>query len=103
MDSAILSLEQCSLLIRFGSYGSGIDQKAHARVLEIIKYNNAVKEIQSHARGKEGEHSLCVSLKETSDAKLLYKAVKKQIPSFSKKGYTSIEMKGVKKFQSKLR
>lgn len=99
--SALPTIRDCDLLLSFGSFGGGIDYKAHSKVVRFIRNNNSIKSIKSYANGREGEHILCLETKETTNNRAMFKAIRKNLPAFSNKGYSTLEMRGVKKFETK--
>jgi hypothetical protein len=78
--SAAPAPADCQLSVRFGSYAMGIDRPAAARIEGFLQKHGAVAGIQRHPWGREGEYTLCVSLKQGANAAALFAELKPLVP-----------------------
>lgn len=86
----------CDLHLSFGSYGSGTPREVEKKVFEFLKSEQAkFKTVSSWHWGMEGEYDLCLQLNEKTTSAALFESLKKIIPPYSKKGYTTLkDLKG---------
>jgi hypothetical protein len=90
-----LTTKNCTILINYGSYGAGTDRKLEKKINDIIISNNSkINDIKTGGWGMEGESTTCLIINNQTHAEDLYVQIKRLIPSFSKRAYTSIDMKG---------
>ncbi|HEX8192242.1 MAG TPA: hypothetical protein VF552_05025 [Allosphingosinicella sp.] len=71
----------CALEIEFGSYAMGIDRTALARVEQLLAGDGAVTSVTRRNWGREGEITLCVSVRGAADRDRLFTAVSALFPA----------------------
>jgi hypothetical protein len=71
----------CPLVVSFGSYAMGIDSQAYSRIVGDLQYDRAVRGIEQHNWGREGERTLCVNVRKTSEARRVFNRIRKLFPS----------------------
>lgn len=71
----------CPLTVSFGSYAMGIDGPAFDRIVMTLQYDRAVRGIEQQNWGREGERTLCVNIRKTSEARRVFARVKALIPA----------------------
>jgi hypothetical protein len=59
----------------------GIDRPAAARIEAFLQNHRAVAGIKRHPWGREGEYTLCVSLKRGANATALFNELKPLVPA----------------------
>ena len=95
------SLDHCTIILTYGSYGSGIDHKTAKKVDTLLAQNNKViNNAYAKGFGLEGDISICLVINAPKAAENIYHQIRNTIPEESKVGYTSIEMKGKEKYQT---
>jgi hypothetical protein len=79
--SAAPAPADCPLSVRFGSYAMGIDRPAAVRIESFLQKHRAVAGIKRHPWGREGEYTLCVSLKRGANPAALFDELKPLVPA----------------------
>lgn len=72
---------QCALSVQFGSYAMGIDRPAFDRVQALLKRDARVRGVALQRWGREGETTLCVTLRRERNAKAVFERVKAALPA----------------------
>ena len=72
--------EDCPLVVGFASYAAGIDLKAYTAVGDLLASDPAVLSVDRHPWGREGEVTLCVTVRSTADAERLFHRIKAVFP-----------------------
>lgn len=91
---------RCDLVLTFGSYGSGVDSKTMANVLDYVEKSKDIKSHESWSAGREGDTSYCLILVAGSTEKVV-REIQAITPKTSKKGWTSLSRKdGTQIFQT---
>jgi hypothetical protein len=70
----------CPLTIHFGSYAMGIDGKTLRRVESLLAGDPAVTGVTRSPWGREGEVTLCASIRSNADRDRLFAAVAALFP-----------------------
>lgn len=83
--------KKCHLHIAYGSYGSGTPYDVEKKIDQYIKKHNFVERSFYWVSGLEGETDHCLILKEIGEVYKHFFQIKKLIPQFSKKGYTTLK------------
>lgn len=63
-------MEKCALRIAFGSFATGIDRAAAARIERLLEHDPDVSRLGRSGHGPEGEYSLCVDASQAAAARL---------------------------------
>lgn len=93
--------KKCDLHISFGSYGSGTPIKVEKEISAYLKAKAAnIKSLYHWAWGMEGEYDYCVALKNSQEGHKYFEELKKLIPEFSRKGYTTLIDKSGKSWKT---
>lgn len=71
----------CALEIEFGSYAMGIDRAALAGVEQLLAADAAVTSVTRRNWGREGELTLCASVRSGADRDRLFAAVSALFPA----------------------
>lgn len=66
----------CDVTVDFGSFASGIDGRAAARVEQLVGAADEVIELSRSPYGIEGEYRLCVRTRSASGAQRLFERLK---------------------------
>lgn|GEM_PF-5329426 len=108
--AAFMILSQASLhatdapdiRIHFGSYCCGTDIDTEEKIMDYLKYSDAIRSWKrsSAPMGKEGEHTVDINLTREADHAMIYEDLRKLIPRYSDDAPTSIEGKGFAKFET---
>jgi hypothetical protein len=80
----------CPLMVRFGSYASGVDPAAVEAVTAALKADRRAAEVTVRPWGREGERDLCVVPRSTADAAALAQVAQAAIPARTLNGYVDI-------------
>ena len=94
------TVRTCTILINYGSYGSGTNGKLQNEINKIIQNNKNIPDIRTSNWGKEGESTTCLTISDKQYAQHLYNQIKNMIPEFSKHSWTSIDMMGKPHYQT---
>lgn len=70
----------CPLTVSFGSYAMGIDSQAFSSILRTLQYDRAVTRIEQRNWGREGERTLCATIRKPAEARRVFKRVKALFP-----------------------
>jgi hypothetical protein len=60
------SMAACDLAISFGSYATGIDRQAEARVEDYLGDHPEIRVAAKSDYGREGEYTLCLAIEDES-------------------------------------
>jgi hypothetical protein len=71
----------CALEIEFGSYAMGIDRPTLDRVDQLLAGDAAVTSVTRRAWGREGEVTLCASVRRAADRDRLFAAISALFPA----------------------
>ena len=71
---------KCSLIVRFGSYATGIDRAAAAAVEKLIGGDRAVTATRREGAGREGEYGICATTRTGADAARLFAEIRDILP-----------------------
>lgn len=69
----------CGVTVRFGSFATGIDAKAAARVEQLIASDPAVASVTRSRPGIEGEYALCATTASSTSAAELFERLRKAL------------------------
>lgn len=72
---------QCAVSVQFNSYAMGIDRGAFGKVQALLKRDRGVRGVEAQRWGREGETTLCVRTRATSDARRIFGRVKAALPA----------------------
>ena len=72
--------EDCPLVVRFASYGAGIDRTIYRAVGDLLASDAAVLSVDRYPWGREGEVAICVTPRSTADAERLFHLIKALFP-----------------------
>jgi hypothetical protein len=89
----------CAVSVQFGSYAMGIDRPAFDKVQALLKRDARVRGVELRRWGREGETTLCVSLRRQSDARAVFGRVKAALPA-KPKGPILVEARGGLHFEA---
>ena len=81
---------RCDVMIKFASYGAGIDRPLAERVAAAVKAGRDVAGSQRKPWGREGEYDLCLTVK-AGKAKAVYERYRAMLPAKNLQAPTSIE------------
>ncbi len=85
-------LKSCHLHLSFGSYGSGTPHKVIKKINQFLKEReDQILKNTTWSWGKEGEFDYCLVLADKSQIDDYFRELKKFIPLYSKKGYTTLK------------
>jgi hypothetical protein len=88
----------CPLLVRFGSYASGIDAATADAVNAALSNDPRTASVTVRRWGREGERDLCVTPRAAADAAQLVKVVRGAIPVRKLNGYVDVLLDGDRVF-----
>jgi hypothetical protein len=72
---------RCALEIEFGSYAMGIDRPTLDRVERLLAGDAAVTSVTRRSWGREGEVTLCASVRRAADRDRLFAAIAALFPA----------------------
>lgn len=81
----------CDVIIKFASYGGGIDRELSAKVADVVKADRDLVRSDRKPWGREGEYDLCLAARPGRDAKAVYERYRAMLPARNLKAPTSIE------------
>jgi len=71
----------CPLTISFGSYAMGIDGPSFDKVVRTLRYDRAVRGVEQHNWGREGERTLCANIRKPAEARRVFNRLKVLLPA----------------------
>lgn len=89
----------CAVSVQFGSYAMGIDRPAFDKVQALLGRDARVRGVELQRWGREGETTLCVSLRRPGDARAVFSRVKAVLPR-KPKGPITVEARGGLRFEA---
>ena len=89
---------ECPVLVRFGSYASGIDRPAAEAVAAALRADRRVSEVAVRPWGREGERDLCVTPRRAVEARALVTVAQRALPEGGLNGYVDILLNGRRVF-----
>lgn len=98
--SAVQPVGDCPVLVRFGSYASGIDEPTVEAVTAALGTDPRMGRVDVRSWGREGERDMCVSPREAADGPALVKVARDAIPTRKLNGYVEILLNGKRVYTS---
>jgi hypothetical protein len=89
---------RCPVLVRFGSYASGIDTPAADAVEKALRADVRAASVTLLPWGREGERDLCVTPRAADDGRALVKLARGAVPDRKLNGYVDIMLDGKRVF-----
>ena len=89
---------QCPVLVRFGSYASGIDTSTADAVEQALRGDARAASVTLLPWGREVERDLCVKPRTAEDGRALVKLARGAMPDRKLNGYVDIMLDGKRVF-----
>ena len=80
----------CDVEVSFGSFGQGVDTALREQVLAVTTANPDVTRSTEDRWGREGETTLCLTVKDAASADRLYGSIAALLPSTSTRAPTTV-------------
>lgn len=80
----------CDVEVSFGSFGQGVDVPLRDQVLAVVRADPDVASSSETPWGREGESTLCLTIKDEAAANRLYGMIAAQLPSTSTRAPTTV-------------
>ena len=90
---------RCAVRVQFGSYAMGIDRVALERVQAVLKRTRGVRTVAAQRWGREGETTLCVATRRTSDVRRVFGRITAALPR-TPRGPILVEGRGGLRFEA---
>lgn len=84
------SPQDCDITVYFGSFASGIDRQAEARLQAYLEANADVAHAIVGRRGREGEYTACLRVANQARADEVFAALAALLPKGSRTAPTTV-------------
>lgn len=90
---------RCAVRVQYGSYAMGIDRAALERVQTLLRRDRSVRAVDAQRWGREGETTLCVATRRTSDVRRVFGRITAALPR-TPRGPILVEGRGGLRFEA---